>query len=330
MKLSHPIKAFTTLTLLAFTLAVNAQPVTITEWAVPWPDTRPRDPYVAPDGQVWFVGQGGHYAARFNTADDSFQRYELPPGTGPHNLIVGADGIVWYAGNRKAHIGRLDPASGVIKQFPTPEDQAKDPHTLIFAEDGHIWFTAQFGNHVGRLNPNTGEVKMVAVPTERARPYGIDLDSHGQPWVVLLGSNKLATIDPQSLTLSEIELPREGARPRRIAITSDDMIWYVDYQEGYLGCYDPSNKQFREWRTPGAERSGPYAMGTDAEDRLWFVETWQKPNRLVGFDPEIGQFFSLSDIPSGGGAVRHMYYDEKTNSLWFGTDTNNLARAQLP
>src|SRR5690554_6043608 len=31
--------------------------VAIQEWEVPWKDTRPRDPYVAPDGQVWFVGQ---------------------------------------------------------------------------------------------------------------------------------------------------------------------------------------------------------------------------------------------------------------------------------
>ncbi|MDH3297941.1 MAG: hypothetical protein OEM96_06670, partial [Gemmatimonadota bacterium] len=29
----------------------------VEEWTVPWPDSRPRDPYAAPDGRVWFVGQ---------------------------------------------------------------------------------------------------------------------------------------------------------------------------------------------------------------------------------------------------------------------------------
>ncbi len=30
------------------------------EWAVPYADSRPRDPMVAPDGRVWFVGQAGN------------------------------------------------------------------------------------------------------------------------------------------------------------------------------------------------------------------------------------------------------------------------------
>jgi hypothetical protein len=42
--------------------------VAIEEWPVPWPGTRPRDPYVAPDGKVWFVGQTGDDLARFELA----------------------------------------------------------------------------------------------------------------------------------------------------------------------------------------------------------------------------------------------------------------------
>ena len=32
-------------------------PVEITEWTVPWDNTRPRDPYVENEHRVWFVGQ---------------------------------------------------------------------------------------------------------------------------------------------------------------------------------------------------------------------------------------------------------------------------------
>ncbi len=39
--------------------------VEIQEWLVPWPNTRPRDPYVGPDGLVWFVGQKADYVASF-------------------------------------------------------------------------------------------------------------------------------------------------------------------------------------------------------------------------------------------------------------------------
>ncbi len=317
---------------------LTSNPINITEWQVPWPNTRPRDPFVAPDGRIWFVGQAGDYAAVFDPADGSFSRIDLADGTGPHNLIVAADGIIWYAGNKAAHIGRIDPTAAAgeqIRQYPTPERDAKDPHTLIQAADGRIWFTAQWSNAIGVFNPADGAVKVIDVATDRARPYGIDLDSDGHPWVVLLGSNKLLHIDPASMQLEEIVLPRSDARPRRIAITSDDSICYVDYAEGYLGCYQPQHKQFNEWPTPGrahngAGNSGPYAMAVDNQDRLWMVETFPDPNRFIGFDPTTEHFISATPIPSGAGSVRHMVFDPDRNAIWFGTDTNMLGRADLP
>ena len=310
----------------------------IQEWAVPWEKTRPRDPFVASDGKVWFVGQAGHYAASFDIGTETFNRIDLPTGAGPHNLIVDSKGSIWYTGNKVAHIGRIDPQAPreeQITQFPTPIENAADPHTLIEADDGMLWFTSQWGNSIGRLDPTSGNIDIIDVPTSRARPYGIDIASDGKPWVVLLGTNKLAHIDPTTLSLTEIELPRAAARPRRIGITSDDLIWYVDYAEGYVGHFNPKTQSFSEWPTPGrtsngSRGSGPYAMTVDANDRIWFVETFPKPNQFVGFDPKLEEFINVSSIPSGGGVVRHMHYDQPSHSIWFGTDTNNLGRAQLP
>lgn len=317
---------------------LESNPIAITEWQVPWKNTRPRDPDVAPDGSVWFVGQAGDYVAVFNPDDASFRRIDLEKGAGPHNLIVDDQGSVWYSGNTAAHIGRLDPKAAEgnqIRKYPTPQSNAKDPHTLIQASDGRIWFTAQWGNSVGVFDPRDGSIEVLDVPTERGRPYGIDLDSNGHPWVVLMGSNKLVHIDPTSMQLSEIDLPRADARPRRIAITNDNRVCYVDYAEGYLGCYQPADNSFEEWPTPGrnnqgASDSGPYAMAIDKQDRLWFVETFPAPNRFVGFDLNTRNYISITPIPSGAGAVRHMVYDAARNAIWFGTDSNMLGRAALP
>ena len=73
---------------------------------MPWPDTRPRDPYVDPQGRVWFVGQEGNYIAYLEPKSGEFKRFEIEDGAHPHNLIVDQKGIVWYAGNRNARIGR--------------------------------------------------------------------------------------------------------------------------------------------------------------------------------------------------------------------------------
>ncbi len=314
--------------LLAVPLAAQ-QPV-IEEWQVPWPDTRPRDPYVAPNGVVWFAGQQGHYLGTFDTTTKQFERYDLQPGAGPHNLVVAPDGAVWYAGNRVAHIGRLDPASGAVRIFPMPDPAARDPHTLVFDGRGNIWFTLQRSNMVGRLGMADGSVELVAIPTRLARPYGIVVDPQGRPWVTLFGTNKLATVDPETMEVREIETPRPEARLRRLALTSDGAVWYVDYQGGYLGRYEPATGDIREWAAPGADRSRPYGTVADAGDRIWFVETGLRPNRLVGFDTRAESFLTPAEIPSGGGSVRHMYYHHETGTIWFGTDSNMLARVRLP
>jgi len=305
----------------------GSEAIDIREWTVPWPDTRPRDPYVDGRGRVWFVGQVGNYIAYLDPTSGDFKRHEIHEGTNPHNLIVDTDGQVWYAGNRNATIGRLDPETGTIKVYPMPDSAARDPHTLVFDRSGHIWFTVQGGNMVGRLTKATGKVELIRVPTPRARPYGIVIDSKDRPWIVLFGSNKLATVDQTTMALREIALPREGARPRRLVVTSDDVIWYVDYADGYLGRYDPATGDVKEWPAPSGERSRPYAMEVDDRDRLWFVETGVQPNRFVVFDPASGTFVNQADVPSGAGTVRHMYYHESGQAIWFGTDVGTIGRA---
>ena len=94
-------------------------PVDIKEWKVPY-GGRPRDPFAAGRDAIWFVGQGGHYLARFTPSAGSFFKRGLADSPGPHNLIVGSDGIVWYAGNRKGYIGRYDPVSGKIEKHAMP------------------------------------------------------------------------------------------------------------------------------------------------------------------------------------------------------------------
>jgi virginiamycin B lyase len=314
---------------LAWPAAAGAEPVDISEWLVPWEKSTPRDPYVDQRGRVWFVGQRGDYVANLTPESGEFSRYDLDRGTGPHNLIVSPDGLVWYAGNRNRHIGQLNPATGRIQQFEMPDRSARDPHTLVFDADGNIWFTVQQGNFVGKLTVATGGVELIDVPVRKARPYGIVINSRGVPWVVAFGSNHLLRIDPASMSITEIELPDRKARPRRLVTSSDDRVWWADYERGYLGRYDPVSAEFSEWAMPGGEDSEPYAMAIDRDDRIWIVESGLEPNRLVGFDPRTGSFFSQTDIPSGGGSVRHMHYFEPAGELWFGTDTNYIGRASI-
>ena len=325
------------LTLLALTLAVqapSARPapdtlrVAIDAWPVPW-GGRVRDPFVGRDGRVWFVGQAGNYLAVFDTATKRFERVEIDDGAHPHTVIVGPDGAAWYAGNQNATIVRVDPMTHEMRRYPMPSDSVGDPHTMTFDGAGMLWFTSQNGNSVGRLDPRNGAVRILPSPTPRSRPYGIVLDRSGTIWADLFGSDQIARIDPTSLRLTTVKLPDPRARPRRIATTSDGAIWWGDYSRGKLGRLDPRTQQITEYDNPSGAASLPYAMTADDRDRLWYVETGPQPNRLVAVDGKTGRVLGSWDVPGRPNTVRHMHFDPKTRSLWFGTDANDLVRVRL-
>lgn len=317
----------------------NAAPVPLQEFQVPWGrEGRPRDPAVAPDGSIFFVGQAGsaptgNYIARLTPGTSEWKKYELDPGTNPHNCIVDAQGMVWYSGNRNGTIGRLDPKTGSLTRYPIPDTTIKDPHTMIFDKQGNIWFTAQQSNAVGHLDVKTGKFRTMKIPLPVGRrstnPYGIVLDSKGHPWFNLFATNMIGTIDPATFTLTTYPLANEGTRNRRIAITSDDKIFYVDYARGYLGKFDPVTKKVTEWLLPGGEKSLPYGMTSDDRDRIWVAETGSQPNRLVGFDPKTEKFFSITDIPGERNTVRYMIFDKKTKMIWYGSDAGMIGQAAV-
>lgn len=319
----------------AFVLTEESEPsavdISINEWKVPWEDSRPRDPYVAPDGHIWFVGQRTHYVAEFNPDTEEFQKFDLEEGVGPHTVIVDEEGTPWYAGNRANHIGTVNPQSGEITKHMMPNDNsARDPHTMAFNNEGDIWFTSQGANSVGKLDVKTGKPQILEVPTDHARPYGLIMDKDMErPWIALFGTHKLATVDPSTMELKEIDLPNQESRPRRLAQTSDGMIWYGDYSRGYIGRYNPEDESLDEWAMPSGQQSRPYAVTVDDQDRVWMVETGVQPNMFVGFDTKAKEFLSSTAIESGGGTVRHMVYHQPTQSIWFGTDTNYLGRAKI-
>lgn len=318
---------------------VEAQTATdpeLNEWVVPYAESRPRDPMVGPDGRVWFVGQRSDYVSVFDPATQEFAKYDLDDGAGPHNLVVDADGTVFYSGNTANHIGALDPETGNVEKFMMPDERARDPHTLIFDSQGDMWFTVQGGNFVGKFWKETGEVRLVEsmeVEGSRrgssSRPYGIVMDSSDRPWIALFNTNHIGTVDPETFEFQSFELP-ENALPRRIGITSDDILWYGDWTRGTIGRLDPETGEVKEYPLPSGEQSRPYAMAVDDADRIWLVETGVQPNQFVGFDPMTEEIFSVTEVESGGGTIRHMYFDAETNSIWFGADTNTIGVAKLP
>ena len=278
--------------------------VSFREWTVPTPGSRPHDPAMAPDGSLWYSGQFANLLGRLDLKTGQIREFPLGPMTGPHGLVADKEGNIWFMANFGGKIGKLDPKTGKTVDFPMPDKNVRDVHTGVWDRKGIMWFTAQNANTMGRLDPKTGEVKLIPSPTPKSRPYGMQINSKGVPFVVLFGTNKIASIDPDTLAVREYTLPDPKSRPRRLAITSDDTIWYADFSRGYLGHYDPATGKHAEWASPSGPRSQPYGIA-EIKDVIWYNESGTKPNTIVRVDPKTEKFQSWI-IPSGGGVVRNV------------------------
>jgi virginiamycin B lyase len=299
------------LLLLAVALAgsqtVGTLNLRIQEYEVPTPKSRPHDPAVAPDGSLWYTGQGANKLGRLDPKTGEFKEFALKTAdSGPHGLVADKDGNIWFTAISGGYVGKLDPKTGGIAEY-RPADGAKiDPHTPVFDHGGILWFTNEETDYIGRLDPHTGTMTLTKLPTAHAVPYGIVILPNNTPFFCEFGTNKLGSIDPSTMRIREYTLPAAGARPRRIALAPDGTVYYTDFARGYLGHFDASSgKLLKEWRSPGGSESEPYGIAITNDGEVWYSESGVKPNTLVKFDPK-AESFSTEPIPSGGGVVRNM------------------------
>ena len=302
--------------------------VTITEFDLKTPGSRPHDPLAAADGTMWFTAHMGSYIGHLDPKTKQITEYRTKtPVSGPHGLTMDRDGNIWYTGNFKGYIGKLDTKTGQFTEYKT--GAARDPHTPLFDRDGVLWFTAQNSNMLGRLDPKTGQVKLAVVPTPKSAPYGMVFDSKGKLWFSEWLAPKLATVNPDTMEITEVTLPNPGTRPRRIAIDSHDVIWISDYSRGYLGMYDTKTGATKEWPSPSGPRSQPYGI-TVLNDVVWYDEGSVKPNGLVRFDPKTEKFQTFPVLPSGGGTIRNMMPTaDKTGLVMAESGVNKVAIAKI-
>ncbi|MGB8583053.1 MAG: hypothetical protein WCD47_19705 [Candidatus Sulfotelmatobacter sp.] len=281
--------------------------VKIKEYDVPTARSRPHDPALAPDGSLWYTGQGANKLGRLDPKNGAFKEFPLKtPNSGPHGLVADRDGNIWFTAISAGYVGKLDPSTGQISEYRPEGGVRIDPHTPVFDHKGILWFTNEETNYIGRLDPNSGEMTLTKVPTAHAVPYGIVILKNGTPFFCEFGANKLASVDPSTMTIREYVLPDADARPRRIALAPDGSVYYTDFARGYLGHFDPtSGKLLKEWKSPGGSESEPYGIAVASDGTVWYSESGVKPNTLVKFDPKSGSF-SAEPIPSGGGVVRNM------------------------
>ncbi len=246
----------------------------------------PHDVAPAPDGTVWYTGQGNGTLGRLDPASGKVEEVPLGQGSAPHGVIVGPDGAAWVTDGGQNAILRVDPGSLEVRVYPLPEDTPPaNLNTAAFDGEGVLWFTGQNGIY-GRLDPKEGRAEAFAAPRGRG-PYGIDATPEGEVWYATLAGSHIARIDPASGAAEIVEPPTPGQGARRIWSDSKGRLWISEWNAGQISRHDPAAGEWRSWRLPG-ERPKPYAIYVDERDRVWITDFGA--NAILRFEPESGRF----------------------------------------
>ena len=126
---------------LAGTVEARAQ-LTITEFPVPTPNSRPYTIVPGPDGNLWFTESNGNKIGRITPAG-AISEFAVPTGqSAPYGIAVGPDGNIWFTERFGNKIGRFSPASGQFSEFPIPTGNSQ-PWEIALGPDGNLWFTEE-------------------------------------------------------------------------------------------------------------------------------------------------------------------------------------------
>lgn len=306
---STSVSSASTITTLAPTTSTTTTATTTTagllavtevvEFPVPF-GSRPHDVAPAPDGTVWYSGQGNGTLGRLDPENGEVTEISLGPGSAPHGVIVGPDGMPWLTDSGLNALVRVDPETSEVTLFEVPGTNV-NLNTAVFDHDGILWFTGQSGAY-GSFDPATGELEVFEAPGGRG-PYGITVTPGNEVFYASLAGNHIARINSQDGTAAILVPPTAQQGSRRVWSDSEGTVWVSEWEVGQVGAYDSATGNWQEWALPG-ESPSAYAVYVDETDRVWLTD-FTGNGALVRFDPDT-EFFESFPLPTPGGNVRQL------------------------
>ena len=204
--------------------------VSIKQWPVPTPGSRPHDPRATTDGSIWYTGQLAGVLGRLDPehrpdqgipAQDAAHRPARPcRGQGRQHLV-----------HRQQHRHHRQARSEDRRSHgisAARSEARRSAHAQLRPERHPVVHRAA-GQHRRPARPEDRRDQARHPADAESRPYGIVINSKGIPLFVEFGTNKVATIDPKTMAIKEYTLPDPAARPRRLALEADDVVWYADF-----------------------------------------------------------------------------------------------------
>ncbi|MCB1742638.1 MAG: cytochrome C, partial [Gammaproteobacteria bacterium] len=108
--------------------------------SAPRAGSRPYGIKIDRDGNPWVACNGKNCLLEVDRESMRLTEVLLPnEATTVRRLDIAGDGLIWYVNSSQGHLGRYDPASGEIKEWPSPSGPKSHPYAIAVI-DGIVWY----------------------------------------------------------------------------------------------------------------------------------------------------------------------------------------------
>jgi virginiamycin B lyase len=149
-------------------------------------------------GVPFFCEFGTNKMAKIDPQTMQIVEYPLAERARPRRLSIAADDKVYFTDYQGGNLGRLDPASGVVKMWPSPGGAGSDPYGIAITPDGMVWYSESgvTPNTIVRFNPRTEEFARTKIPSGGGTVRNMAATSDGRIYLACSGVNKVGVVQP--------------------------------------------------------------------------------------------------------------------------------------
>jgi virginiamycin B lyase len=293
----------------------------IKEFPIPLPERGLRGITADSEGNVWFLHSTNKTSTilKLEPEGGKFTQYPIKGETLADDAVINLAAAqlvfdkernaIWFTDARTNSIGRLDEASGQVKLWHIPTDNA-GPMGIVLSPDGkNVWFAEIIRNKIARFDIQSE--KIVEYSTgEDSGPALLTFDEKGQLWVSLSFSdsimltqigNNLAS--NSSIGMVNMSLPKpDRFSPLGIAISSGKVYLSDHGSSRVIVADENSGLQSYDvyWTSPSTSPLIPTTLPGQivADNRGYVYFPQHGGNRITEIRPQDG-LMTEYEIPTG-------------------------------
>src|SRR5574340_982328 len=206
------------------------------------------------DPYLWLADDIAPRLLRLNVNDNTYQWFQLPPGSYPFGMAVDGEGDIWYAETLFSALSEFDPESKVLLQYQIPSIITPLDSSPVFlsVQQKSIWYSEDYYGSFGLLDTtiagyeayelSTGNGTLAPICATGVLPYNsgsMSITNPKQNFTWSAPINYVPLVDAGGWKIYTD--PSEGATPN---------YWGIAYKEGKTWVVDDGQQKLLQIDAP--------------------------------------------------------------------------------